>query len=365
MRCIRFLVFAGFVFTAFSLPARSQDNPAAAPQKAAQPTQRGSLLLPAGTNVSLALTRPLWMRSAKAGDDVYAMTAFPVSADNQIAIPAGTYVAGLIDELTKPGRFSSHAEVHIRFTKLVFANGYTILLDTAPPAISNLRVQVSYNSDILLDNGAPMEMLLGTALPLDAARAADASRVSKPPELTQFRTASRCVPTAGTPGSAPTVIPGTPGTSGTPPTVIPGGPGFPPTVIPGTPGTPGTPPTVIPGSSGTSGVACPAPPVVIQQAPSRATADHVKSFSISVPVYLAGTPLTSGTYRVAWRGPDPEAPVDVTRNGKLVVHTHAHIVTLDHRAESDNVDSSAGPNGTLVLKTVRFAGDTLQISFAE
>jgi hypothetical protein len=105
--------------------------------------------------------------------------------------------------------------------------------------------------------------------------------------------------------------------------------------------------------------------VVIQQAPSPRTADHVKSFTISVPVYLAGTPLTSGTYRVAWSGSGPEAPVDVTRNGKLVVHTHAHIVTLGDRAELDHVESSAGPNGTLALKTVRFAGDNLQVSFAE
>jgi hypothetical protein len=94
-------------------------------------------------------------------------------------------------------------------------------------------------------------------------------------------------------------------------------------------------------------------------------ADHVKSFRVTVPLFLAGTPLTPGTYRVTWSGTGPEAPVDVTRNGKLVVHTHAHIVTLGDRAASDNVESSVGAAGTLVLKTVRFAGDTLELSFAD
>jgi hypothetical protein len=363
MRCMCLAVATVFA-AALSFPAKPQANPQPFPQDRGT-SARTSITVPASTDVSLALVRPLWMKSAKSGEEIYAMTAFPVSADNQMAIPAGTYVSGVVDALTKPGRFSSHAEVRIHFTKLVFANGYTVLLDTeGSTAISNLRVQVSFNSDVLLDNGAPMEMLLTAALPLDAERAADASRISKAPQLAEFRTASRCVPVAGTSGSPATVIPGTPGTPGTPPTVIPGGPGFPPTVIPGTPGTPGTPATVIPGSSGTLGVACPAPPVVMQ-APSPATADHVKSFRLTVPLFLAGTPLTPGTYRVAWSGPGPEAPVDVTHNGKLVVHTHAHIVTLGNQAESDNVESSTGADGTLVLKTVRFAGDTLELSFAE
>jgi hypothetical protein len=154
------------------------------------------------------------------------------------------------------------------FTKIIFANGYTVELagpqnlsagqpptspasaepgtPPAPPddviaAVGNAYVLVSSQSDVLLDNGSHIDMVFQVPLQLDAANVAAAVRQSSPALLAQLKSATRCRPIPGTPGTPDTVIPGTPGTPGTPPTVIPGGPGMPDIVIPGTPGTPGTP----------------------------------------------------------------------------------------------------------------------------
>src|ERR1039458_6388756 len=57
------------------------------------------VVLPLGSKVEMALTRPVWAAKAKAGDPLYLQTIFPVTVGNSIAIPAGTYVAGTIDSI--------------------------------------------------------------------------------------------------------------------------------------------------------------------------------------------------------------------------------------------------------------------------
>src|SRR5580704_15294401 len=158
--------------------------------------------LPAGTKIVLALTSPVWARSAKPGDSVYSSAAFPVAIGNVIAIPPGTYVQGQIDALTRPSWLSSRATFQMHFTKMIFANGYTVeipsvpqntsgqagqsgksgqaVLPKIPAASATVYVEVSSRSDILLDNGTQIEMVLQSPLSLDAARVMAAARQTKP-----------------------------------------------------------------------------------------------------------------------------------------------------------------------------------------
>jgi hypothetical protein len=234
-------------------------------------------MLPAGTRIELVVTRPEWAQSAKNGDTIYAQTSFPVVAGGSMAIPAGTYVEGTIEGVTRPARKLEHAEIQVLFTKIIFANGYTLELPggtttmQASPVpgetLIAITIQVTSANDLLLDNGSEVEMTLGAPLMLDAKQIVQSIPLSRVPQPGQLQSATLCrdVPgSPGTPGSPDTVIPGSPGT---PDITIPGGPGMPDTTIPGTPATPDT---VIPGSPGTRGDAgytCPARPLVISCAP--------------------------------------------------------------------------------------------------
>jgi len=171
----------------------------------------------------------------------------------------------------------------VLFTQIVFADGYVVALQGGTKAASDassavrqssdaetliaINIQATTGNDLLLDNGADVEMTLEAPLALDSRLTAQAIPLSRAPRPDLMRTASRCtyIPgTPGTPGTPDTVIPGTPGT---PDTVIPGGPGMPDTVIPGTPATPDT---VIPGTPGTPGIpgtVCPPKPLVISCMP--------------------------------------------------------------------------------------------------
>ena len=245
-----------------------------------------AVMLPAGTKVELAVIGPVWAKTAKPGDPLYAQTNFPVTAGNSIAIPAGTYIEGRIEAVTQPTRKQSRAELQIHFTKIIFANGYTVVLpdmamaapagaadaaapDASPAAtVAMVTVEVSTSNDLLLDNGAQIEMTLATPLALDARQVANSIPLSRVPEPGKFRSATLCRPTPGSPGTSgtsDTVIPGTPGTASI---TIPGGPGMPDTTIPGSPATPDTVIPGSPGSPGTSGTVCPAAPIVISSIPA-------------------------------------------------------------------------------------------------
>ena len=52
--------------------------------------------------MALPLTNPVWAETVKAGEAEYAVTTFPVVIGRAMAIPAGTYVLGQIDAVTKP-----------------------------------------------------------------------------------------------------------------------------------------------------------------------------------------------------------------------------------------------------------------------
>ena len=364
------------------LPPDMQDR-----AQARSTTAKSKIVIPAGTTVLLSLTNPILARSAKAGDSVYAETAFPVAVNNQMAIPPGTYVQGQIDMLTRPGWLSPHAQFQIHFTKIIFANGYTVELSglrrlsagelAAPPAscapgtppppagdviaaVATPYVLVSSESDILLDNGSQIEMVLQVPLRLNAAKVAAAAKQSNPAPLAQLKSATRCRPIPATPGTPDTVLPGTPGTPGTPDTVIPGGPGMPDTVIPGTPGTPGTPTTVIPGTPGTPGVPCPAGPVVISNPKVQ---NHSQSFQIAAPVQVSGKPLAAGSYQVTWKGSGPLAQFDILQNGNRVVSGRARVVLLSRVSPADTLGTRTSSDGSLSLQSLRFAGQTFALYF--
>lgn len=242
------------------------------------PLQAPAVLLPAGSKIELVVTRPVWAKTARPGDPIYAQTDFPVTVGEELAIPAGTWVEGMLESITPPTRRSSHAELEILFTHIVFADGYAVSLPDVWPvpaatsgtpvsSAARVAVEVSTGNDLLLDNGAQIEMILAMPLELDAGAIAASVPLTRAPAPGSFHTATLCRPAPGmpgTPGTPDTVIPGTPGT---PDTTIPGGPGMPDITIPGTPP---TPPTVIPGTPGTPdtpGTVCPSAPIVVSSTP--------------------------------------------------------------------------------------------------
>lgn len=101
---------------------------------------RNSVTVPAGTKVPLVLKHALTTKSARVGDGVYLQTNFPVTVDNAIVIPPGTYVQGVIDQIKRPGRIKGRAQVLFHFTTLIFPNGYTVSIPGSIESVPGMEL---------------------------------------------------------------------------------------------------------------------------------------------------------------------------------------------------------------------------------
>jgi hypothetical protein len=109
--------------------------PPVPPPAQAQPARVVShekVLLPAGTRIGVVLENGLSTRNAKAGDSVYMRTSFPITQNNRIVVPVGSYIRGELLEAKRPGRIKGRGEFRLRLNTMIFPNGYTVDLLAAP-----------------------------------------------------------------------------------------------------------------------------------------------------------------------------------------------------------------------------------------
>jgi hypothetical protein len=79
----------------------------------------------AGVKVPLSLINSISTKHSQAGDRVYLESAFPILSRGRIVIPVGSYVAGTVTEIKKPGRVKGRGELYVRFDTLTLPNGVT------------------------------------------------------------------------------------------------------------------------------------------------------------------------------------------------------------------------------------------------
>src|ERR1044071_553519 len=87
--------------------------------------QGGEYIVDTGTKVPLSLINTISTKHSAAGDRVYLETSFPVLVNGRIVIPVGSYVAGTVTDVKKPGRMKGRGELYVRFDSLTLPNGVT------------------------------------------------------------------------------------------------------------------------------------------------------------------------------------------------------------------------------------------------
>ena len=113
--------------------AATPETQPAPPQPAA--ARSTALTIPAGTKVPLALKQAISTKTAKEGDPVYCETTFPFVVNDRIVIPAGTYIQGKISHIQRAGRVKGRAELLMHFTSMIYPSGYTVML---PGSVENM-----------------------------------------------------------------------------------------------------------------------------------------------------------------------------------------------------------------------------------
>jgi len=111
MRTFALFLTAGLVVAGL-LPAEEAAAPA-------------SYVVDTGTRIPLSLINSVSTKHSSEGDRVYLETAFPIMVNGRIVIPPGSYVAGTVTQVKRPGRVKGRGELYVRFDSLTLPNGVT------------------------------------------------------------------------------------------------------------------------------------------------------------------------------------------------------------------------------------------------
>jgi hypothetical protein len=106
-------------------PAPASAAPAASPVQRAEPANPDEFVVGVGTHIPLSMINSVSTKTAVSGERVYLESVFPILVNGHVVIPPGSYVAGTVTEVKRPGRVKGRGELYVRFDSLTLPNGVT------------------------------------------------------------------------------------------------------------------------------------------------------------------------------------------------------------------------------------------------
>src|SRR5580692_2946431 len=103
-------------------------TPATVPNAPAQRTEAvnpDEFVVAVGTRIPLSMINSVSTKTAVSGERVYLESVFPILVNGHVVIPPGSYVAGTVTEVKRPGRVKGRGELYVRFDSLTLPNGVT------------------------------------------------------------------------------------------------------------------------------------------------------------------------------------------------------------------------------------------------
>ena len=113
------------ILSLMAWPQHAFSQSASATSQARPASSASKVVVPADTAIPLALKNTISSRTAFVGQAIYCETIYPITVENRIVIPVGSYVKGAITQVVRPGRVKGRAQLGIRFESLTLANGTT------------------------------------------------------------------------------------------------------------------------------------------------------------------------------------------------------------------------------------------------
>jgi hypothetical protein len=138
---VALLLMAGLTISLGALSAQAPEGPQpdapppAVPPSTAplpHPASGEHVLVPSGTRIGVILENGISTASAKPGDSVYFRTSFPITINNKVVVPVGSYLRGEVTDSKRPGRVKGKGELRIHLNTMIFPNGYTVDLNAEP-----------------------------------------------------------------------------------------------------------------------------------------------------------------------------------------------------------------------------------------
>lgn len=153
------------------------DLPSAPPSgspRNTSPADNTRITIPVGTRIPLVLTRPLNSNAVHSGDAVFAQVTNPVMVDDEVAIPAGTFVRGKVEKLTRRG---TQGELLMHSASLVLGSGSVVELG-GPITIESEQWTAWNNPEGRAKAGIILAPLVGSGLGMLIGNATDKTQTT-------------------------------------------------------------------------------------------------------------------------------------------------------------------------------------------
>ncbi len=106
-------------------PAPAPASLGTPPAQRTEPTNPDDFVVAVGTRIPLSMINSVSTKTAVSGERVYLESVFPILVNGHVVIPPGSYVAGTVTEVKRPGRVKGRGELYVRFDSLTLPNGVT------------------------------------------------------------------------------------------------------------------------------------------------------------------------------------------------------------------------------------------------
>ena len=87
------------------------------------------IVIPSKTILFVTLQTGVSTETAQPGDKFHARLTVPITSEDRIVIPVGSYLIGQVDDVTRPGRLKGKGEIVLSFDTIIFPSGVTRSLE--------------------------------------------------------------------------------------------------------------------------------------------------------------------------------------------------------------------------------------------
>lgn len=121
------------------------------------------VVIPAKTDIYVVMKRAVDTSVARQGDRFHAEVEVPVTVDDQIIIPPGTFVLGFVDYSKQPGRLKGKSQLRLRFDTVILPSGVTRKVEAALQSAEGERRDPSREDGTLQGGGSAGAEIAGPA----------------------------------------------------------------------------------------------------------------------------------------------------------------------------------------------------------
>jgi hypothetical protein len=157
-----------------TVPDALPSAPSSGSPQNAGPADDTRITIPVGTRIPLVLTRPLDSNAVRLGDAVFAQVTNPVMVGDEVAIPAGTFVRGKVEKLTRRG---TQGELLMQAASLVLGSGSVVELG-GPITIESEQWTAWNNPEGRAKAGIILAPLVGSGLGMLIGNATDKTQTT-------------------------------------------------------------------------------------------------------------------------------------------------------------------------------------------